>query len=85
MLKGVLHSPVDPIELPRRLCVRLCILSSNRKTHSMPTTNVTTNHTLVSNVLQHLSSFLRLDLQFQEWVLRIQLRGDISGYGRCCR
>lgn len=65
--------PLHPIELLRRLRVCLCVLSSNRQAHRMSATDVAANHPLVRNVLAHLPSQFRLDLQLQQWVLLIHL------------
>ena len=52
--------PLDSVELPRRLCVRLRVLPTYRQTHRMPPADVTPNHPLVSNVLPHLAFQVRL-------------------------
>lgn len=47
--------PVQSVELPRGFCVVLSILSSDRKMHSVSSSNVTSNHTLMSNILPDFS------------------------------
>jgi len=53
---------LDTIELPRRLRVILCVLASDGKTHGVPLSNITANHSLVCNVLPNLGSQLALNL-----------------------
>ena len=59
----VLSMPLDPVQLPRRPCVRLRVLPAYRQTHRVSPADVTPNHPLVSNVLPHLALQVRLYLQ----------------------
>ena len=59
----VLSVPLDPVELPRRPGIRLCVLSAHRQPHRVPLANVAANHALVGDVLPHLALQVRLDPQ----------------------
>lgn len=60
---SLLSISLDPVELLRCLGVGLRILTSDRKTHSVPPTDITANHTLVSDILPHFSLQLCLNPQ----------------------
>jgi len=54
---------VDSVELFRILCVVLRVLTSNGKVHGVPSADITSNHTLVSNILPNLP--LQLGFYFE--------------------
>lgn len=54
-VKGNRSITLQLVELLRRLRVALGILSSDGKVHSMPLSNITANHPLVTNILPNLS------------------------------
>lgn len=65
---------VDPVEFLRRLCIGLCILSSDGQSHRMPLPNITPDHPLMCDVLPNNSSPLSLYLQ-------VSKRFSASGFG----
>jgi hypothetical protein len=60
--------PLDSVELPRRLRIRLRVLTADWQTHRVPPADVAPDHPLVSNVLPHLAFQVRLYPQPTEWV-----------------
>ena len=54
-------NPLDPIQLPRRLRIRLRILTTHRKMHRMSPPHITPNHPLMRDILPHLPPQLLLD------------------------
>lgn len=60
--------PLDPVELPRRPRVALCVLSPDRQMHRVPPSDVAADHTLVRDVLPHLPAQVRLDLNVPETI-----------------
>jgi len=62
-LEGEHLPPVDPVELLGRLRVVLGVLSSDRETHGVSPSDITSNHPLVGNILPNLPPQFRLDLQ----------------------
>src|ERR1700760_1132636 len=56
----ILPMPLDSVELPRRLCIRLSVLPADGQTHRMPPADVAPDHPLVGNVLPHLAFQVRL-------------------------
>ena len=59
----VLTVPFDPVELPCRLRIRLCVLSAHGQTHRVSLANITADHALVGDILPHLPLQVRLDPQ----------------------
>lgn len=57
---------IQSVEFPGRLRVVLCILSSDWKMHGVPPANITSNHTLMRNVLPNLPSQLGFNLEVLE-------------------
>jgi hypothetical protein len=55
--------PLDPVELPRRPGIRLCVLSAHRQTHRVSLADIAANHALVGDVLPHLALQVSLDPQ----------------------
>jgi hypothetical protein len=60
--------PLHPVELLRRRRVRPRLLSAHGQTHSMPLSNIASDHTLVCNVLPDLPAELGLDPEVPELV-----------------
>ena len=50
-----LPMPLHSVELPRRPCIRLRVLSAHREAHRVPLADVTPDHSLVRNILPHLA------------------------------
>ena len=58
-----LPMPLHSVELPRRPCIRLRVLSAHRETHRVPLADVAPDHSLVRNILPHLALQVCLDPQ----------------------
>lgn len=63
-----LPPPLNSVELLRSLRIVLRVLPAHRQALGMPLTHITSNHPLVSNVLQHLTLKIRLEAYAKKWV-----------------
>lgn len=69
MLDRKSTSPLDPVQLLRRVCVRLRVLTTHGQAHGMALADITAYHPLVSDVFTDVATELGLYLEIPELIL----------------